>query len=1059
MKGKVLLLLAIVLAFSASVFAQRTTVTDVLQLPSSNGKKVSSIMTDTTLTGATDAMLVSALAVKKYVDSRSGGSITQPVIYSVGLGSPLPTQPVPAGSAAIQIIDVNGNKALHLSNGVSWVSVGELLGVKNVDSLNITPGEIKLVHIGRNGAATGQVLKWNGTAWVPSSDATAPTGAAGGDLDSNYPNPTVVAIQGHPLSDAVPLPGQTLIWDGGSWNPTAPPGAAHEYADPGCLAPTVVPDPIVGPFLAWNTDCLEQWRWNGLEWVIDGSPAGTFYTTSQFAGNGEPGTPLALAQNGASTGQVMKWNGTVWAPGTDATGGGGVVVPGKRIPYGTGLTLSSEAAFTYDTAQNRLNVDTLSAIRVTAQIWDKGLQGATYNVAAYGILPNGADITANLQKLLDTIYVHGGGKITFNAGTYRINGKVKPRVNYNGLNAPNSPDIVFEGASSFNSGNYLSPVGGTILDCRYNGDTIGVFQFRSTGKTEFSRITFIKGATGLEGTPFIHTTFRTLHIHDCAFIGFSATSRCAGIILGGDVAYEGVSPADTSFYNGFQGYGTVIENNFFNFINTGVRFKTYANAVVVTNNNFWNGCGGLAAITITPAAANCYGNVISNNLIEMSAYSYGILLGRANGNSIIHNNFFDPVPGTSKANVRALQLTNNMVVSGGVGGTIDDLYDPFQSIRYIPWVPGDTAIVPNYELHKAGNKVLMESVSERVFSGTDEAYMTIKTTTPYGQQLKIDKSGVTSILASFLDYSGNTKEWTFPVTSSGTGRLTSEGNLRIFAKTGGEVYIGDAANQNHLFLSGTLYGGLTSTTTPFKVGQSDKIVWGDTSNPLSGDAAGLTSTSINILRTINAAGSDGRHQASEFYATGTGANSLPSGTTAQAPSGVQGLLRINKSTRKLTVVRTGTSYDDVLTAQDTMGASIGQVLRWNGTSWVPSNDYEVVSMVVAQPTSNFTSTGVVPDGAWRVPSTFNGWTLYGYTVSLYTAGSGSGSITIQVNRATPGGGSSSGCSMTFLAGDVQKDVVNCGLTLSTGDMLRLNVGTNDLATSAQGLVVTYILKP
>ena len=339
MKGKVLLLLAIVLAFSASVYAQRTTVTDVLQLPSSNGKKVSSIMTDTTLTGATDAMLVSALAVKKYVDAHAGsGSITQPVIYSVGLGSPLPTQPVPAGSAAIQVVDVNGNKALHLSNGVSWVSVGELLGVKNVDSLNISPGEVKLVHIGRNGASSGQVLKWNGTAWAPSADATAPTGTAGGDLDSNYPNPTVVAIQGHPLSDAIPLPGQTLIWDGGSWNPTLPPGAAYEYAEGDCLAPSVVPDPIVGPFLAWNTDCLEQWRWNGVEWVIDGSPTGTFYTSGQFSGNGESGTPLTLAQNGASTGQVMKWNGTVWAPGTDVSGGGGSQTLQQVLTTGATLT-------------------------------------------------------------------------------------------------------------------------------------------------------------------------------------------------------------------------------------------------------------------------------------------------------------------------------------------------------------------------------------------------------------------------------------------------------------------------------------------------------------------------------------------------------------------------------------------------------------------------------------------------------------------------------------------------------------------------------------------------
>ncbi len=300
----------------------------------------------------------------------------------------------------------------------------------------------------------------------------------------------------------------------------------------------------------------------------------------------------------------------------------------------------------------------------------------------------------------------------------------------------------------------------------------------------------------------------------------------------------------------------------------------------------------------------------------MGSYQYGILIGRASGNSIVNNNFFD-VSGTTKANVRVLSgVYNNLFVSGQKGGIVDDLYDPYGVTTHITPFNGDTCVIPTYWKHTSASEVLMDKKGETIYNGDDKMYAKVEETSPWGWQFYFshDAAAVSPIIG-FYDYGGNFREISFIVGSSGTGRLASEGNLRVYAKSGGELYLGPADNVNHLFYGGTLYGGLTATTTTFKSGLGDLVSWSDGSNPLAGTGASLTSSTINIVRTLNAAGADGRHQALEFYATGTGANQLPTGTLAQRPiSPAAGMIR----------------FCTDCTAND---ASTGVMQTYNGTTW------------------------------------------------------------------------------------------------------------------------------
>lgn len=222
-----------------------------------------------------------------------------------------------------------------------------------IGTSNLINGSVTAVKLNNMGAGINQVLQYNGMAWGP---ANLP--AAAGDNWGAQTATTNATLSGNgtvgaPLAIAQQgaINGQVIRWNGAAWLPATLPAAAGDdwgiqTAQTGA---TLTGNGTVGSPLNLAPQGAvggQVMRFNGVSWAPATLPpaVGDDWGTQAAAvgnaliGDGTVGSPINLGPQGAGVGEVLKWNGVNWIPGADNSGG-----TGDNYSAGAGISVTGTA--------------------------------------------------------------------------------------------------------------------------------------------------------------------------------------------------------------------------------------------------------------------------------------------------------------------------------------------------------------------------------------------------------------------------------------------------------------------------------------------------------------------------------------------------------------------------------------------------------------------------------------------------------------------------------------------------------------------------------------------
>lgn len=458
------------------------------------------------------------------------------------------------------------------------------------------------------------------------------------------------------------------------------------------------------------------------------------------------------------------------------------------------------------------------------------------NVMWFGAKGDGStdSATARSRALIQLHSGMNGGTLIYPEGTFVDTGQWSMPYNAGTPPTMNSIRIIGQGAWKYGQSGG-TPTGGTIIDLQTTTDP--KILTRGLGFLEISGITFIDSGAG--SNDFLKTTLTTLHIHDVAFVGNKTGVNCDqdAIVLGGTTTTTNSDSADAAF----QGYGTVIENNFFYGIRRGIFGRQYTNGIQITKNFWGHACGGAAALEfdVPAGGAKNSGNYIAANSLEVADYTVGFLFGDSQSNAIIGNSFFDADATIGAgAYIRFLSGSQFNIV---IEGFHNDAFNP----------SGGQSGVDDQD---GTNTVLTSHQSQETFFRYPVRFgTTIKFDIEAGVSFEYDEGDLYTIFdggsgrlyyrftpsgganQNVIGFRRNSASWiSLELLNATRNTVVASGRLDIEAATNNEVRIGTATQYtrtlNGGFVLPTLTGAPTGATNGM-VAYADGTSW----NPGSGE--------------------------------------------------------------------------------------------------------------------------------------------------------------------------------------------------------------------------------